>query len=171
MSPFISLYIHPVDYIKLLTNLDDYLNCKLEHIKHNESNHYKIYDVKEVSDQFIGKLNDVEIIFHHCTKTVDEVFNDWYRRKQILPKNKNEIIAKFGNEISHCYPDEPKKQKRYDNYDELIDKFYKLPYYKKVSFTSTKYSYPNNYVSRKIHSNFLTLGKNHRYYIRNILEF
>ena len=182
MSPFVNLHIHPSDYIKLLTNLDDYLNCKLEEIKHSESNHCKIYNVKEMPDQFIGKLNDVEIIFHHCTKSVDEVFDDWYRRKQRLPKNKNEMIAKFGNDISHVYPTEPEKRKKYANYDELIDKFYQLPHYKKISFTIEKYRYQHNYVIKKIHMNIKVdttnfyvnnsiLGENHRYYIRNILEF
>lgn len=161
-TPFISLYIHTPDYIKLLSNLDDYLNSEFTLIDYQNSNHCNVYKVVELPDQIIGKLNDIEIIFYHCTKSADEIFDNWYRRKERLPKDKNEIVVKLCNQF---LPRECKQKVLYENFDNYLDIFYKLPYYKKLSLTDKLYKYPNNYKILKRHfEDNLKMGREYDLY-------
>lgn len=141
-TPFISMYIHTPDYIKLLSNLDSYLNSKFTLVDHLSSSHYNTYNVVELPDQVIGKLNDIEVIFYHCKKSAEEVFEAWYRRKERLPKDKKEIVVKLCNQF---LPRECKQRIIYKDFSTHLENFYKLPYYKKISITDRLYSYPNNY--------------------------
>ena len=174
LSPFVNLYIHPTDYIKLLYNLDDYLNCKFTEVNFEDSNHFKLHNIPITQSPIIAKLNDIEVIFYHTkNKSSDEIFGDFYRRKQRLPENKDEIIISFANDI-YRYPEHERfnDYRSYSKINEILEKFYKLPYGKKVSFTSKKYNFPKNYVIHKNHSeNNLHLGLNHRYYIKDIFSF
>lgn len=172
LSPFVYLYIHPSDYIKLLYNLDDYLNCKLTEVNYEDSNHFKLYNTPKNSESIIAKLNDIEIIFYHTnSENSEKIFSKWYKRKQRLTKDKNQLLLTFGNDIMRYPGFSEKNDKRfYSNFEELLEKFYKLPYGKKVSFTESKYNFPKNYVIQKKHKNPYILGLNHKYYIRDIFS-
>lgn len=173
LSPFIDLYIHPSDYIKLLYNFDDYLNCKFTAVNYEDSNHFKLYNIPKSDDPMVGKLNDLEIIFYHTSnKSSEEIFGNWYRRKNRLTVNKNDLILKFGNDI-YRYPKNNlfNDYRKYSNINEILEKFYKLPYGKKISFTARKYNFSNNYsIREKDKFDNYVLGLNHRYYIKDIFS-
>lgn len=161
-SPFIATYIHPHDYIKLLSNLDEYLDSKLEIIDYNDStfcNTYKLHrDFAEL--RCITKLNDIEIAFHHGDKDPNKKIDDWYRRRDRLTRDKNKLIVIFSNEYVYC------RNIRYPNINELIDTYHKLPYKKNLSFTSRKYNYPLNFKIYPIHlCNRDVMGKEYNLYI------
>lgn len=142
-TPFISTLIHTPDYIKLLYNLDYYLNCELTKIDTEESNYHKLYGCKPHVTTIVGKLKDIEIVFCHYDRDAQTTFDTWYRRRDRMYKEKNRLLIKMGSIEKH--QDHNKQLCHYDNFNELIKQFYKLPYGKKLTFTKDKLQYPNNF--------------------------
>lgn len=163
-SPFISLFIHTPSYMKLLANLDEYLSYSFELVKHENSNHYNEYKVVEMPDQVIGRLHDVEIIFYHCKTNAQQVFDNWHRRKQRLPKDKNKILVKM---CSQYLPRQCKQRVYYENFNNHLINFYKLPHFNKVTLTESYYGYPNNYKILNEHfEDNLRMGKEFNLYFK-----
>lgn len=163
-SPFICTYIHTPDYIKLLLNLDDYLNCQLVPIEFNKTEHYNKYKVSRHShtgQTYTCKLHDIEIIFYHRTDSLDECITKWYKRRDRLISNKDKIIVKFSNEFIISV------DVRYDNFDSMLEQFHSLPYKTKLSFTSRKFNYPLNFKIYPIHLLHKDkLGEEHTFYFK-----
>ena len=165
-SPFIGTYIHSPDYIKLLSNLDDYLNCQLVPIEFNKTIHHTKYKVSSYPQTYICKLNDIEIIFYHRTDSLDECIAKWYKRRDRLISNKDKIIVKISNEFIIF------SNVRYDNFDSILEKFYSLPYKIKLSFTSRKFNYPLNFKIYPIHLLHKDkLGEEHTLYFKTDLLY
>lgn len=146
-SPFISTYITPQDYIKLLSNLDNYLDSKLNLINYKDSKFCNVYKQERYYNEMrcIANLHDIEIVFHHGDDNIDKKINDWYRRRDRLIRDKSKLIITFSNEFVYS------ENKRYPNFDELLDTYYNLPYKNKLSFTSRKFNYPLNFKIYPIH--------------------
>jgi uncharacterized protein (DUF1919 family) len=133
-TPFVNMYIHTPDYIKLLENFDYYINQEL---KMGEICNSKYFDIDLCKSTLIGFLDDVEIRFPHYDLNSVAVEN-WNKRKSRIPKDKNDILFKLENIYGHKFI-------HYSNFDELINRFYKLPFKNKISITRKKYEYPNNF--------------------------
>lgn len=135
-SPFVGLFIHTPDYIRMLEDLENYLKEDITFIKFNESKYQS-----QQYDGVIGKLGDVELFFAHY-KSKDEVQEQWNKRKERI--NFDNLIVKFGKIYCRNYFE-------YPNFDELLDRFYKLKYPIKYSFTSDKYLYDGNFQIKPEH--------------------
>ncbi|WP_300902904.1 DUF1919 domain-containing protein [uncultured Clostridium sp.] len=97
-TPTVGLYFFSDDYIKFISNLKYYANCKLEMISADNSKYYE--DLKK-SGQLtvpVGKLDDIEIIFLHY-KSAHEAEEKWNRRVKRI--NFNNIIIKF-SKMNKC---------------------------------------------------------------------
>ena len=143
-SPFVNLFIHTPCYIKLLNNLDDYLNSELIFI---EESKYK-QPFKNIKPYVIGKLKDIEIHFSHYksgTYPTTDIKNKWERRLKRLTTNKDNIIFKIG-----CWYHD-NKQVYSKDYDSYIKEFHNMKYKNKISFTIKKYNYKNNFVMSSEH--------------------
>ncbi len=96
LSPTIGLFIMPDDYIKFISNLKYYLNCKLNFINPKDS---KYFEKLKASNNFgkypVGKLDDIEIMFMHY-KNINEVNEKWTRRIKRI--NYSNIIYKFNDQ-------------------------------------------------------------------------
>lgn len=112
-TPFIGLFIMPYHYVKLIENLNFYLNKKLEFI------------VNDNFDYPIGRLGDIEIHFMHY-KSRNEVVEKWERRK-----------TRF-LEFSNTYPHKVffKMCDRDGASEALILRFHHTPYLNKISFSN-----------------------------------
>ena len=67
LSPTINLWMHQLDFLKFVKNLEGYIAKDLEFVKTN-------YDYP------VGKLGDIKIYFNH-SKTEAEARENWNRRK------------------------------------------------------------------------------------------
>lgn len=109
-SPFVNLYIRPSHFVKYLTNIEYYRNCKLEF-------------VKEKQEKFpIAYLDDVEIRFLHNTSE-QEAEEKWVSRTQRMNMKNFFVIM---SERDGC------------TYEDL-KKFDELPIENKVVFTHKPY--------------------------------
>ena len=68
-SPFVNLWIKPKDYIKMLNDLERYLNAEFEEI-HEEGTNYPI-----------GRLLDINVYFQHY-ESFKEAVDTWNERKK-----------------------------------------------------------------------------------------
>lgn len=124
-TPTIGLFIMDEDYIRMLENLDFYLDSDLRFIKPNESKYYdKISDngKKEVSYPIAVIGNDVEIHFLHY-HSKDEAKTKWQRRCARI--NRNRLLIKMSLRDSG-----------YDQ-DEMCCRFLRLPIPNKICFVPT----------------------------------
>lgn len=114
-SPFIGLFIYGPCYLKLLSNFDYYMNQKLEFVN------YSKYPNRAVTYP-IGKLDDIEIHFSHYESEVIAK-EKWERRtiRMLEEKDKDNYYFKI------CDREEVN--------DNLIEKFHKLPYKNKISYS------------------------------------
>lgn len=85
MSPTVNLTINNRDFIKLVTNLDYYLNCEMI------SNPQRAIE----TDCPVGMLDDVEIVFTHY-KTFEEARDKWNERKQRINYDNLYIMMTLG---------------------------------------------------------------------------
>lgn len=115
MSPTVGLFFYAPCYIKFVSNLKYYLNKELYFTKDSK------YNV--VCDYPIGIIDDIEIHFLHY-KSEEEAYEKWNRRKQRVDYD-NLYIKFCDNDL--CTIDH-------------VEMFSKLPFKKKVMFTSKKYS-------------------------------
>lgn len=109
-SPFVNLWIGPKEYIRLLSDLESYMNMELEFI-YEEGISYPI-----------GLLGDVRIYFQHYGSE-EEARNKWDERKKRI--NYNNLFILFSDRDG-C------------SKDDLIE-FDKLPYKNKIVFTNREY--------------------------------
>lgn len=79
-SPFINLFVTPEDFVKILENLDEFLNTPIRELK----------DSGEVYPVGVGAF-DIKIHFMHY-KTFDEAFRKWNERKQRIDKDNMGIL-------------------------------------------------------------------------------
>lgn len=87
-SPTVGLFIFSEDYIKLVSNLEHYMNKEIEMISHDESKHKDELERrgKVESSCPIGRIDDIEIIFLHY-KSDEEAKEKWTRRKERIHWN------------------------------------------------------------------------------------
>ena len=110
-SPFVNLWLRPAEYIKLLSDLDKYLNCKMKFIYDEEVNYP------------VGLLGgDVKIFFQHY-KTEQEALKKWKERCARINRDKIRVIM---------------VQRGKCTYEDLKN-FEMLPYEHKVCFTYKEY--------------------------------
>lgn len=109
-SPFINLWIRPAEYVKMLQNLDEYINSEMTFIKEDGIKYP------------IGKLKDVRIYFQHY-KTEEEAKRKWYERLKRM--NKDNMFILFTDRDGCTKAD--------------LCAFDKLPYKNKVVFTNRPY--------------------------------
>jgi len=135
-SPFVNMFIHTPHYIRLLENFFDYMKEDLKFIKFEESE----YANDPLKVYIVGKLKDVEICFPHphIYANEEDVYNSWNRRKERLPLDEKQILFKLGSIYTYNYVN-------YDNFEDLLKRFYNLNFTNKISFTRKKYDYINNY--------------------------
>lgn len=124
-TPFVGLFMYAPDYIKFLSNFEEYMNEDLTFTKHSK------YQMKHIN-YAIGLLKDVEIHFLHYA-TEEEAFGKWNRRKARMHKNLDKYFFKF---------DDLEKPFDYS----LLKQFHELPFKNKISFTKEHYpEFPNNF--------------------------
>ncbi|TRZ44982.1 DUF1919 domain-containing protein [Robertkochia solimangrovi] len=122
-TPFIGLFINAPCYLKLIKNLDFYLNCELRFIK------YSKYDIKNITYP-VGLLNEeIEIHFLHYNNE-NEAIQKWKRRISRMPADSKKFIFKMDD---RDFADES-----------LMIEFHKLPFKKKLSFSKSKLHYSEN---------------------------
>lgn len=92
LSPTAGLYFFAPDYIRFVSNLKHYLDCKLEFIKTEDSKYYELLKERNQLSVPVALLDDVEIIFLHY-KTPEEAAEKWYRRASRV--NYDNIIIKL----------------------------------------------------------------------------
>lgn len=110
MSPTINLSFDMNDYVKMLENLQWYMNQPI-----------LLYDDPRFSYP-TGMLGDIEIRFNHY-KTFEEAVNKWEERKRRIDWNNLFILGIDGDNCTY----------------ESIRRFNALPYKHKVIFTHKEY--------------------------------
>lgn len=110
LSPTINLSFEMNDYVKMLENLEWYMNQKITPFEDDRF------------DYPVGMLGDIEIRFNHY-KSFDEGVKKWEERKQRINWNNLFIIAIDGDDCTY----------------ESIKKFDSLPFKNKVIFTHIPY--------------------------------
>lgn len=78
LSPTINLWMHQLDFLKFVKNLEEYIAKDLEFVKTE-------YDYP------VGKLGDIKIYFNH-SKTEAEASANWNRRKERIQYDNLYII-------------------------------------------------------------------------------
>ena len=146
-SPLIGGLMHTPDYIKFLEHFWDYLKIDIKIVRAKESKWYE--KMKEFyypngchsKEHRVGILEDIEFIFLNYPFNMpdSEIKQKWDERKQRIPINEKNIIFKLGVP----YMD---RHFEYEDIDSLVERFYNLPYSNKISFTSRKYDFPNNFL-------------------------
>lgn len=109
-SPFINLWIKPKDFIKILSDFQNYMDTPLCFIK------------EDGIDYPVGMLKDTKIYFMHYD-TEAEAEAKWNERKQRI--NYNNLFVLF-NDRDGC------------TYDDMIA-FEKMPFENKIIFTNKQY--------------------------------
>lgn len=109
-SPFVNLWIHPKEYIQLLSDFDNYMEADLTFTEEAGINYP------------VGLLKDVRIYFEHY-HSEEEARRKWNERKQRI--NKNNLFILFTDRDGCTYHD--------------LELFDGLPYKNKVVFTKQKY--------------------------------
>lgn len=109
-SPFVNLWIKPKDYIKMLSNLRQYMNADLTFVK------------EEGIDYPVGKINDVILYFQHYNSE-NEALEIWNKRKARI--NYENLFVMFTERDGCTYED--------------LKLFDELPFENKVVFTHKDY--------------------------------
>lgn len=108
-SPFINMFENHTEYIQFLKNPKHYISCDL--------NFMEMRPEKNLKREYpVARCDDILLHFNHY-KSFDEAKNAWERRKTRI--NWNNLFIVF-------YEEDP----------QLIEEFCKLPYEKKVCFTT-----------------------------------
>ena len=109
-SPFVNLWMEPGDYIKLVSNLKEYLQFELNFIS------------EEGARYPVAMLNDIRLFFQHY-KTKEEAESCWKRRLKRM--NYDNIAVLFTDRDGCTY--------------QMLQAFDSLPYERKVAFTHINY--------------------------------
>ncbi len=92
-TPFIGLFIHGEDYVRMLKNLKLYLGQSLVFIEPSKSKYKDRLKSLGIFNAYpIALLDDVELHFMHY-KTIKEAEDKWYRRLSRI--NYDNLIIKF----------------------------------------------------------------------------
>lgn len=116
-SPFIGLSVHASDYVRLLSNIDYYMDLPLKFIS-TEKNYP------------VGILDDVTLYFIHY-KNEEEAIEKWERRKRRM--------LKIDRRHWYIEMDDRQQCKKQD----LVN-FHQLPYKNKLSFSIYELPYSNH---------------------------
>lgn len=108
-SPTVNLKILPSDFIKLVENLEEYMQKEIVEIEDNSVSYP------------VGMLGDVKLWFVHY-KTFEQAENAWNRRKERINWKNIRVMLTVREECN----------------DEILSRFEKLPY-KKVVFANEKH--------------------------------
>ncbi|MCW9047716.1 MAG: DUF1919 domain-containing protein [Gammaproteobacteria bacterium] len=118
-TPFIGVFLYAPCYMKLLSNFDYYMEKKLEFV-----------DVTKYPDlpktYPVGLLEDIEIHFPHYA-TEEDAEKKWNRRacRMLQERNKDNYFFKFSDGAGATAED--------------FEKFHKLPFKNKLSFSVKAY--------------------------------
>ena len=113
LSPFINMFEYDEDYLRLLKNLDSYLELKPEFVRNG-------YNPILERDYPICKLDDIELHFNHYIN-MEEVEKKWYERLTRL--NWDNLFVMMATQ-------DPKSLEIFD----------RLPYKKKICFVPSESS-------------------------------
>lgn len=132
-TPFVGLFIFGPDYLKLLVNLDHYLNLKLNFKQESKW-------VEGSISYPIGCLDDIEIHFLHY-KNESEAKSKWERRLARMNKvtDKNSYFFKF---CDRDFSD-----------TNIIKEFHKLSFRNKLSFGITEINEENHIKIKETENN------------------
>lgn len=90
-SPFVGLFIPPLQFAKMANDLPEYLSQELVFVKETKCKEYEKLHLKEKYP--IGLLNDIEIHFLHY-KDENEAILKWNRRLDRMPKDSSNWFIK-----------------------------------------------------------------------------
>lgn len=120
-SPFVGLFIPPLQFVKMVNNLPVYLKLELVFIKKTKCKEYEKLHLKEKYP--IALLGDIEIHFLHY-KDENEAITKWKRRLGRMPlDSSNWFIKGCDGEI--------------DNWVQYVDLWNSIPY-NKIFFSAKK---------------------------------
>jgi len=112
-SPFVGLYLHLPCYLKLLNNLEHYMDQELTF---SDTSKYEKADRKRKENYYpFGKLDDIELHMLHYSSE-DEAYSKWNRRKERM--NWDNLFYKISADN--------------DEYIDLLEEFDKLKFPNKV---------------------------------------
>lgn len=126
-SPFVGLFIMTPDFIKLIKNLEYYMEQNLEFVA--ESKFEQVNLQRKTSYFPIAMLGDVEIDFQHY-KSEKEAYEKWNRRKNRIVWDN--LYFKLAEKYNCTYKD--------------LKQFDELPFENKLVFTKRKYDDINSAV-------------------------
>lgn len=118
LSPFINLYLKEEDYLKLLSNIKYYINCKLKFIRWEYNKSYK-------RDFPVCALDDVELYFNHYF-SFDEAEKSWHNR--CLKINWKNLFVMM-----------------YTENKDVLERFDRLKFDKKICFVPFKSNLKSSY--------------------------
>lgn len=128
-TPTVGLFFVASDYIKFVSNLQEYFETELEFITENESKWKNILDSdKRFGTYPIGKLKDIEIFFLHY-HSEEEAKQKWKRRIKRVQWDR--ILIKF-NDQNYCT-------------EQDVEEFISLQMKNKVFFTSKHWKKENEW--------------------------
>nr|AZY91971.1 DUF1919 domain-containing protein [Lactococcus lactis] len=125
LSPTVGCFFMAHDYIKFLSNIQEYMSKDLSFISVNESK-WKEYFENDI-DYPIGKLDDIEIFFVHYYSQ-KEVLEKWNRRRDRI--NWENLVIKVSEQNGFS--------------KEHLDTFNSLNFQKKIAFIGNDYSVGKN---------------------------
>ncbi len=105
LTPTVGLYFFSEDFLKLCSDVKDYMEKPLEFIPYTESRYKEIIEERKQTQVPIGRLGDIEVIFLHYP-TQEEAAEKWQRRAERI--NYDNLIFKL-SKMNFC-TDEHLKQ-------------------------------------------------------------
>ena len=132
-SPFINLYIYPADFLKICSNLREYLS-------------YKVVQVESKLPYPVGLLNDVKLYFVHY-HSFEEVYEAWNRRLKRI--NYNKIFVFVSNKNADLFDNSQSSECE----SEVYEQFKKLSYPNKILFCNNKKYHEDCFVYLKQYKN------------------
>lgn len=122
-SPFVNLFMAPECYLKVLSNLNWYLQQPLTFIQQSKHQYINDLRAKHSNNYPIGMIGDVELQFLHYTES--EALANWTKRAKRLLESDAELFYKFSDN-GGCT-------------QEQLEAFDAMPFKDKVCFTSKHY--------------------------------
>lgn len=133
-SPTVGMFFMADDYIKFISNLEEYLQAELQFINPLETKWKSFVEKDQRFGRYpVGRLNDIEIHFLHY-QNEKEAMQKWKRRIRRI--NWEHLLIKF-NDQNGCT-------------ERNLREFCKLPYKNKIFFTCKDWGIQDD-VIKKIH--------------------
>lgn len=105
LTPTVGLYLFSDDFLKLCSNVKEYMEKPLAFISYTESKYKEILEEKKQTQVPLGRLGDIEIVFLHY-HTQEEAAEKWQRRVKRI--NYDNLIFKF-SQMNLCSNDHLKQ--------------------------------------------------------------